>query len=139
MKKPFPHTLQLDAMDCGPACLKMIAKYYGKNYSIQYLRERSYITRMGVSMLGISEAADDIGFCTNGVEITFEQLIRDVPLPCILHWKQNHFVVCYGIKKKHHEITQSVSPTQPMENTPWIKRRSSNAGLVLKEMMKTLA
>jgi len=102
MKKPFPHTLQLDAMDCGPACLKMIAKYYGKDYSIQYLRERSYITRMGVSMLGISEAADDIGFCTNGVEITFEQLIRDVPLPCILHWKQNHFVVCYSIKKKRH-------------------------------------
>ena len=96
----FPHTVQLDSMDCGPACLKMIAKYYGKDYSIQYLRERSYITRMGVTMLGISEAAESIGFHTNGVKITFDQLAHETPLPCILHWNQNHFVVCYGIRKK---------------------------------------
>ena len=100
MKKPFPHTLQLDSVDCGPACLKMIAKFYGKDYSIQYLRERSYITRMGVSMLGISEAAENIGFRTNGVKLTFDQLAQDTPLPCILHWNQQHFVVCYDIQIK---------------------------------------
>lgn len=100
MKKPFPHILQLDSMDCGPACLKMIAKYYGKNYNIQYLRKRSYITRIGVTMLGISEAAESIGFHTNGVKITFDQLAHETPLPCILHWNQNHFVVCYDIRKK---------------------------------------
>ena len=102
MKKPFPYTPQLDSVDCGPACLKMIAKYYGKDYNIQYLREHSYITRMGVSMLGISEAAEDIGFHTNGVKITFDQLVGESPLPCILHWNQHHFVVCYGLKKKRN-------------------------------------
>ena len=62
----FPHYTQLDAMDCGPTCLRMVAKYYGKSYSLQYLRSRSYLTREGVSMLGISEAAEHIGFRTKG-------------------------------------------------------------------------
>lgn len=99
MRKAFPHYSQLDAMDCGPSCLRMIAQYYGRKYSLQTLRERCYITRMGVSMLGISDAAESIGFRTLGVKTDFEQLSRETPLPCILHWNQNHFVVCYGIKK----------------------------------------
>lgn len=98
--KHFPHYLQLDAMDCGPTCLRMIAKHYGKCYSLQTIRRHSFITREGVSMLGISDAAESIGFRTSGVRISFQQLIEDVPLPCILHWNQNHFVVCYAIKKK---------------------------------------
>jgi len=100
--KTFPHYLQLDAMDCGPTCLRMIARYYGKNYSLQTLRERSFITREGVSMPGISDAAESIGFRTSGVRITLKQLEEDVPLPCILHWNQNHFVVCYDIRKKRN-------------------------------------
>lgn len=96
----FPHYFQHDAMDCGPTCLRMIAKYYGKTYSLQTLREHSFITREGVSMLGISDAAEFIGFRTSGVRISLQQLVEDMPLPCILHWNQNHFVVCYGIKKK---------------------------------------
>lgn len=100
MHTNFPHYTQLDSTDCGPTCLRIIAKYYGRNFSVQYLRERSFITREGVSMLGISDAADTIGFRTNGVKITFDQLVSEKPLPCILHWNQNHFVVCYGIKKK---------------------------------------
>lgn len=95
--KIFPHYHQLDAMDCGPTCLRMIAKHYGRTYSIQYLRERAFITREGVSMLGISDAAELIGFRTNGVKISLEQLKKEVPLPCILHWNQNHFVVLYKI------------------------------------------
>lgn len=67
--KTFPHYLQLDAMDCGPTCLSMIAKYYGKNYSLQTLRSRSFLTREGVSMLGISDASESIGFHTSGVRI----------------------------------------------------------------------
>ena len=97
MIKTFPHFVRLDAMDCGPTCLRMIAKYYGRNYSLQYLRERSFITREGVSMLGISDATEAIGFRTIGV-ISLEQLKNDVPLPCILHWNQNHFVVLYRVK-----------------------------------------
>ena len=75
----FPHYLQLDAMDCGPTCLRMIAKYYGKNYSLQTLRSRSFLTREGVSMLGISDAAESIGFRTSGVRITLKQLEEDMP------------------------------------------------------------
>ncbi|MDR3218668.1 MAG: peptidase domain-containing ABC transporter [Dysgonamonadaceae bacterium] len=97
MIKPFPHYTQLDAMDCGPTCLRMVAKYYGRSYTLQTLREKSFITREGVSMLGISDAAENIGFHTVGVRITFEQLVKDVNFPCILHWNQNHFVVCYRI------------------------------------------
>jgi ATP-binding cassette subfamily B protein len=96
---PFPFYKQLDAMDCGPSCVRMIAKYYGKNYTLQTLRDKSYITREGVSMLGISDAAEAIGFRSMGVRITFEQLVKEAPLPCIAHWTQNHFVVVYKIKQ----------------------------------------
>ncbi|MDD4757117.1 MAG: cysteine peptidase family C39 domain-containing protein, partial [Prolixibacteraceae bacterium] len=96
----FPHYKQLDSMDCGPTCLRMVAKYYGKTYSLQYLRSRSYITREGVSMLGISEAAENIGFRTRGYRLSWEELRDEVPLPCIVHWKQRHFVVVYKISNK---------------------------------------
>ena len=96
---PFPNYKQLDAMDCGPSCLRMVAKYFGKSYSLQYLRSRSYISREGVSMLGISDAAESIGFRTKGVKITFDELMNEAPVPCIAHWNQEHFVVIYNIKK----------------------------------------
>lgn len=83
MIESFSHFLQLDSMDCGPSCLRMIAKYYGRSYSVQYLREHGFITREGVTMLGISDAAELIGFRTMGVRITLEQLRTEVPLPCI--------------------------------------------------------
>ena len=95
----FPHYKQLDAMDCGPTCLRMVAKHYGKTYSVQFLRSRSYITREGVSMLGISDAAESIGFRTKGYRLTWEQLRDEIPLPCIIHWKQRHYVVVYDINK----------------------------------------
>lgn len=104
MIKPFPHYTQLDSMDCGPSSLRMIAKYYGRSYSLQNLRERCFITRQGVSMLGISDGAESIGFRTQGVRISYEQLVADLPLPAILHWNQNHFVVLYKIKKKRKSL-----------------------------------
>ena len=88
----FPHYTQLDAMDCGPTCLRIVAKHHGKTYSLQNLREKSRITREGVSLLGISDAAEAIGMRTIGVSITFEQLAEEANLPCIVHWGQNHFV-----------------------------------------------
>lgn len=99
MFNSFPSYRQLDSMDCGPTCLRMIAKHYGRSYSVQYLRERAFITREGVSMLGISDAAESIGFRTQGVRISLEELERECPLPCVLHWNQQHFVVCYKIRK----------------------------------------
>ena len=103
--KSFPFYAQHDAMDCGPACLRMISAWYGKRYSLEGLREKSYITREGVSVLGISEAAEKIGFRTMGVQVNFERL-QDAPFPCIVHWNQRHFVVVYKLsppsaKKKY--------------------------------------
>lgn len=100
--KHFPHYLQHDAADCGPTSLRMIAKYYGKEYSAEMLRRHCNISREGVSMLGISDAAEYIGLHTMGVRISFEQLAEEALLPCILHWNQNHFVVCYKIEKKRN-------------------------------------
>ena len=94
----FPFVKQYDAMDCGPACLKMIAGFYKKNYSLDYLRKKCFITREGVSFLGLSEAADSVGFRTLGVKIPYDLLEEKVTLPCIVHWRQNHFVVLYRIK-----------------------------------------
>lgn len=100
MRNIFTYFKQLDAMDCGPTCLRMVAKHYGRNYSLQFLRERSFITNAGVSMQGISDAAESIGFRTMGVKVSYQQLAEEVPLPCIVHWKQKHFVVVYKINKK---------------------------------------
>ncbi len=97
--KSFPFFKQFDTMDCGPTCLRMIAKHFGKNYSLQTLREKSGINKEGVSMAGIGMAAEQIGFRTLVAKVPFEKLISDAPMPFIAHWKQNHFVVVYAIKK----------------------------------------
>lgn len=99
IKEKFPFYTQLDVMDCGPACLRMIAKFYGRHYSLQTLRDRSFITREGVSMLGISDAAESVGMRTAGIKISTEKLVEEAILPCILHWHQNHFVVLYKVKR----------------------------------------
>lgn len=95
----FPFYHQHDAMDCGPTCLRMISAHHGRHYSLENLREKSHFTREGVSLLGISEAAEKLGLRSTGVLISFEEL-KEVPLPCIVHWNQQHFVVVYGIKGK---------------------------------------
>ncbi|MDL2303345.1 peptidase domain-containing ABC transporter [Dysgonomonas sp. OttesenSCG-928-D17] len=138
VKFSFPSYQQLDAMDCGPTCLRMLAKYYGRSFSIQYLREKSFITREGVSMLGISDAAESIGFRTNGVKITLEQLVTEKPLPCILHWNQNHFVVCYNIRKTKNDeyeikISDPAGEKYTMNKTEfqkcWISSYSNGEGM----------
>jgi len=96
----FPFVKQPDGMDCGPACLKMVAAHYKMNFTLESLRRKCYITREGVSFLGLSEAADSVGFRTIGVKIPFEMLNENVPLPCIVHWRQKHFVVVYKIGKE---------------------------------------
>jgi len=102
--KSFPNYKQPDQMDCGPTCLRMVAKYYGKNFSLQRLRDVCGINREGVSLLGISEGAEKIGFRTTGVRVDLE-LLSEVELPCILHWRQNHFVVLYRIKNDFYYIS----------------------------------
>ena len=98
--RSIPYYPQHDAMDCGPTCLRMVAAFYGKRYSLEGLREKSFITREGVSMLGISEAAEKIGFRSICVQVSYEKL-QEAPLPCIIHWNQQHFVVVYKLNDKH--------------------------------------
>ncbi|MDC8099150.1 peptidase domain-containing ABC transporter [Chryseobacterium rhizosphaerae] len=91
---------QHDQMDCAPACLCMIADYYGKKYSLQYVRDHSFITREGVSLLGITEISQKIGFDTLSAKLTIDVLKKEKEsFPCILHWNQNHFVVLRKITK----------------------------------------
>ena len=95
--KKFPFFKQLDTMMCGVTCLQMICKYYGKNYSHEFLYSICYATAEGISLLGIKETANNLGFCTISGRLTLERL-SSTTLPCILHWNQNHFVVLYNIK-----------------------------------------
>ena len=102
IKYLFPFYPQFDMMDCGPACLRMIAKYYGKYFTLQTLRKKCFITHEGVSMLGVSEAAESIGFRSLGVRLDTDRLVENASLPSILHWNQNHFVVLYKVKEKQN-------------------------------------
>lgn len=95
----FPFYKQPDTMDCGPICLRMVAKHYGRTISLQTLREKTQIGKEGVNLLGIGEAAEAIGFRTHSLKLTYYSLITDANLPAILHWDQNHFVVLYQAKK----------------------------------------
>lgn len=101
---PFPFYQQLNAMDCGPTCLRMVAKFYGKSISLNTLRIETQINKDGVNLLGISEAAEKIGFRTRGVKISLKELIDNAPKPVILHWHQNHFIVLPSQKFKANKI-----------------------------------
>ena len=96
---PFPNFLQPDAKDCGPTCLRIVGKFYGKTFPLREIRNLSETTREGSSLLGLSEAAENLGFRSLGVQIDFKTLAEEVPLPCILHWNKQHFVVVYKIDK----------------------------------------
>lgn len=97
----FPTEYQMDAKDCGPASLKMIAKYFGRYFSLQYLRDKCGLTREGVSLLGISSAAESIGLHTTAIKCSIEDVISKVQLPAIIYWNENHFVVLYAAEKKY--------------------------------------
>jgi len=96
----FPFVKQYDAMDCGPACLGMIAAWYGKKISLETIRKKAYLTREGVSFLGIKEAAGSLSMKAVGVKISFDRFKTLSPTPCIVHWNQNHFIVVYRFTKK---------------------------------------
>ena len=94
--KKFPSYIQADAKDCGPTCLKIVAKYFGKTLNIQELRDFSETTREGSNLLFLSDAAEKIGFRTLGVKLNVARL-DEAPLPCILHWNKEHYVVLYEV------------------------------------------
>jgi len=99
--KRFPVEYQMDSQDCGPASLKIIAKYFGRYYSLQYLRDRCGITKEGVSLLDISTGAESIGLRILAIKCTLNDVVSKVPLPAIVFWNENHFVVVYNADKKY--------------------------------------
>lgn len=99
-KKRFPFFRQLDYRDCGPTCLRMVAKYHGKTFSREFLRDKAGITRTGVNMAGIADAAESIKMRTMGMVISIESLVEEAPTPFIVPWRQKHFVVVYQTSKK---------------------------------------
>ncbi|MEZ5046157.1 MAG: peptidase domain-containing ABC transporter [Chitinophagaceae bacterium] len=129
----FKHYKQLDAMDCGPTCVKMIAKHYGKSYELEFLRNQSYLTREGVSLLGISECAEKIGFRTLAVKVPLQKLVEDAPLPCILHWNQNHFVVLYHVKGNTFFIADPGHQLIKLDKETFLKswQGTNNEGIAL--------
>lgn len=96
--KKFPNYQQTEAKDCGPTCIKIIAKHYGKTINTQQLRKLSETTREGSSLLGLSEAVESVGFKSLGIKLAFNKFL-EAPLPCIVHWNKNHYVVVYKIKR----------------------------------------
>ncbi len=104
LKKSFPFYKQPDSKDCGPTCLKIIAKHHGKTLNIQTLRSLSETTREGSNLLTLSDAAEKIGFRTLGVKLSIKKL-EEAPLPCILHWNSNHYVVLYKSKKNKFYVS----------------------------------
>ncbi|MDO4714768.1 MAG: peptidase domain-containing ABC transporter [Bacteroidales bacterium] len=97
----FPIDYQMDAQDCGPTCLKMIAKHYGKYYSLQHLRDKCGITKVGVSLLDLSTGAESIGLRTLSAKCDMKGLVEKIPLPVIIFWQQSHFVVVYHTTKRY--------------------------------------
>jgi len=102
--KNFPFYKQPDAKDCGPTCLRIIAKYHGREIPLQHIRKLSETTREGSNLAGLSEAAESLGFETLGMKINFEVLKNDTPLPCIVHWRKSHYIVVYDIDPKNDSV-----------------------------------
>ena len=137
----FPHFRQHDEMDCGPTCVRIIAEHYGKSYSLQYLRERSYADREGVSVEGICEAAESIGMSTLAIKVGFETEDEDevslevAPMPCIVHWKQNHFVVVYKITKKYVYVSdpakELIKYKKSVFKKAWLNDKDAGVAILL--------
>ena len=96
--KAFPFFKQLDQMDCGPTCLKIIAKFHGKNISLPYLRKITNAAKEGVSLGSLTEASEHIGLIALPISINMQELSQDVEMPCIVHWRQRHYLVVYKIE-----------------------------------------
>ena len=131
---PFPYFKQPDQMDCGPTCLRMVARHYGRNFKVQTLRQLCEINREGVSLLGMSDAAEKIGFRSLGAKLSLRSL-TEAELPCILHWRQNHFVVLYKIKKEKYYIADPakglIKLTEAEFSRNWLADTNNGEGIAL--------
>ncbi|HMX40230.1 MAG TPA: peptidase domain-containing ABC transporter [Saprospiraceae bacterium] len=120
MAKNFPFYKQFDSSDCGAACLRMIAKHYGRHYSLESLRALSNIDKGGTTLNNLAEAAEKIGFRTLGVKTELGRLQQDVPLPCVAHWQQDHLVVVHHIEKGYVYIADPAAGLQQMSEQDFL-------------------
>ncbi|MDD4384144.1 MAG: peptidase domain-containing ABC transporter [Bacteroidales bacterium] len=119
---------QHDSMDCGAACVKIIAKHYGKDFSLDSLREKCYVTKDGVSLMSISDTLENIGFKTIGGKITYDKLIKEAPLPVILHWQDNHFIVLFKSEKKSFSKDCKLTIADPQKGLLVISEEEFKSG-----------
>jgi ATP-binding cassette, subfamily B, bacterial len=130
----FPFHRQLDAMDCGAASLRMIAEFHGRRFTLQALRERTYVDREGVSAMGIAKGAESIGMLALPVKLPFESPgddeagLTEAPLPCIVHWNQAHFVVVFKISKKYVWIADPARGKVRLPHHEFLRHWASDAG-----------
>lgn len=134
--KKFHYELQADEMDCGPTCIRMVARHYGRALNAEAVRELCNITREGVSLAGLCEGAEAVGMTALGVEVDFETLRDEVPLPAVAHWRQRHFVVVHAIKGDKVYVADPafglITYTKDEFLRGWLShRRESGAGLLL--------
>jgi ATP-binding cassette subfamily B protein len=135
--KRFPLFRQHDMMDCGPTCLRMISKFYGRNFNVDRIRNLSRISKTGVSLLGISKAAESIGFQTVGGRINFGKLMASVHFPCIIHWQKKHFVIVYKVTGRNVYVADPVgslskySHKEFIENWSYRETDQGHEGIVL--------
>lgn len=122
----FPFYKQPDAMDCGATCLRIIIKHYGRSISLPKLRQLSETTREGASLKTLANAAEKIGFCTLGVKLSFDKLTKEIPLPLVAHWKQEHFIVVYKIKRNIVFISDPAHGLLKYTQTEFIKNWIGN-------------
>ena len=114
-------------MDCGPTCLRMVARHYGRNFKVQTLRKLCEINREGVSLLGISNAAEKTGFRSLGVKLSIKDL-KEAELPCILHWRQNHFVVLYKIKRNKYYLADPANGLVTLTEEEFMRNWATDKG-----------
>ena len=130
----FSYYRQLDAMDCGPTCLRMVAKHYGRRFNLRTLSRLCGFNREGISLLGLSEAAEKIKFRSMGVKLNIAAL-KQAGLPCILHWRLNHFVVLYKIKNDRYYLADPASGLmilgeEDFKNS-WLSDKEIDTGIAL--------
>lgn len=135
MPRFFPFYHQLEEMDCGATCLRMVARYHGRYYSLEYLRGLTQISQEGVSLLAISDAAENIGMQSLALRVSYEQLSEEIPLPTVIPWQGNHFVVVYRIDRKHVWVADPAAGKFKLTRedflTAWADSTDGQTGVVL--------
>jgi ATP-binding cassette, subfamily B, bacterial len=137
LPRPFWLCRQMDSVDCGPACLAMVARHYGRRISLERLRRLCAVDRQGTSLLQLSRAAERIGFRTMRVRTTYPCLVTDAPLPLIVHWSQDHFVVVYGRTRDGVRVADpgrglvTYSEAEFTERWANLRQRGTPAGIAL--------